>query len=102
MPKKGGSHIKIRDLRGGMDGVAVEGWIAEVGEKREVVTRFGKTYVMVAVLEDETGRIILNLWRDQINIAKPNCLVRIEGGFVREYSGRLELNVGSRGKVVVL
>ena len=55
--------MKIRDLRPGMDGVTVEGWMVAVGEKRLVGTRYGPAYVASAVLEDDTGRIVLNLWR---------------------------------------
>lgn len=55
--------VKIRDLRPGMDGVTVEGWMVAVGEKRLVGTRYGPAYVASAVLEDDTGRIVLNLWR---------------------------------------
>ncbi|RLI24465.1 DNA-binding protein, partial [Candidatus Bathyarchaeota archaeon] len=65
-------------------------------------TRFGPAYVASAVLEDDTGRIILNLWRRQISLVKPGYLVRIENGFIREYRGQLELNVGRTGRIVVL
>ena len=94
--------MKIRDLRAGIDGVTVEGWVVSVGEKKLVETRYGPAYVASAILEDETGRIVLNLWRRQIDLVRPGCLVRIENGFVRSYKGRLELNVGKRGRIVVL
>ncbi|MDH5437449.1 MAG: hypothetical protein OEX76_00940 [Candidatus Bathyarchaeota archaeon] len=45
---------------------------------------------------------MLNLWRRQIDLVKEGDLVRVENAFVRAYRNPLELNVGSRGKIVVL
>lgn len=94
--------MKIKDIRAGMDGITVTGCLTKMGEKREVETRFGKALTVATLLEDDTGRIILNLWRDQIDLVKVGDIVRIENGFVRTFRDQLELNVGSRGKIIVL
>lgn len=94
--------MKIGELRAGMDGVATTGRVAEIGEKTEVETRFGKSSLAVAVLEDETGHVRLNLWRWQIDLVKVGDIVRIENGFVRSFKDQLELNVGSRGRIFVV
>lgn len=85
-----------------MDRISVSGRIAYIGIKMTVETRFGEAQVARAVLEDETGRINLNLWRDQIELVREGAVVRIENGFVKTYKDQLELNVGSRGKITVL
>jgi len=94
--------LKIADLRSGMDRITIIGYIRNVTEKRIVETRFGSAYKATATLEDETGRITLNLWRGQIDAVKAGDVVRIENGFVGSFKGNLELNVGSRGRIVVL
>lgn len=94
--------MKIRDLRPGMDGVTVRGRIAKISEKIEVETRFGKSLLAVALLEDETGSIRLNLWREQSDLVKVGDEIIIERGFVRAFKGQAELNVGSRGRITVI
>ena len=83
-----------------MDRVTVSGRVVYIGIKRIVKTRFGEAPVARAILEDDTGKIALNLWRGQIDLVEEGDVVRIENGFVRTYKDQLELNVGSRGKIV--
>mgnify|MGYP001082971043 CR=1 FL=1 len=85
-----------------MDRVSVSGQITYIGIKKIVKTKFGETPVARAILEDETGKIALNLWRGQIDLVKEGDVVQIENGFVRTYQDQLELNVGSRGRIIVL
>ena len=85
-----------------MDRVTVTGRITYIGIKKIVKTRFGEAPVARAVLEDDTGKIGLNLWREQISLVREGDLVRVENGFVRTYLDQLELNVGSRGRIVVV
>ena len=83
-----------------MERVNVSGRITYIGIRMIVKTRFGEAPVARAILEDDTGKIALNLWRGQIDLVKEGDVVRIENGFVRTYKDQLELNVGSRGKMV--
>lgn len=94
--------MKISEIRDGMGNVSVVARVVEIGEPREVMTRFGPATVATAVLEDETGRIMLSLWRDQIGMVKVGDLVSIQGAFVRSFRNQLQLNVGRRGRITVL
>ena len=85
-----------------MDNVTVSGRVTYIGIKRIVKTRYGEAPVARAVLEDDTGKITLNLWRGQIDLVEEGDVIRIENGFVRTYQDQLELNVGGRGKIVRL
>ena len=84
-----------------MDRVTVSGRITYIGIRRIVKTRYGEAPVARAILEDDTGKIALNLWREQIDLVNEGDVVRVENGFVRTYQDKLELNVGSRGKIVI-
>lgn len=94
--------MKVNQIRPGMSGINITGKITEIGEKRLVSTRFGDAFVAKAILEDETGRIPLNLWRDQINMVKIGDTIKIENGFSKEFRGQTELNVSSKGKITVV
>jgi ssDNA-binding replication factor A large subunit len=102
IPRKGVFHLKISQIRAGMNGVIVTGKITDIGIKRTVETRYGPAQVATATLEDDTGRIVLNLWRGQIDLVRVGDRVKIENGFTRTYRDQLELNVGSRGRIVIV
>jgi len=92
--------MKIADIKPGMNNVTVTGRIVNIGEKKLVTTRFGDAYVAQALLENYTGKIILNLWRGQIEMVKVGDMVTVENGFVGGFKKQLELNVGSKGRIV--
>jgi len=94
--------MKIAEIKPGMDGINIVGRVVQVGQRRIVETRFGKASVATAILEDESGRVLLNLWRHQIDLVKEGDVIRVENAFTRVYKGKIELNVGSRGKIIVL
>ena len=91
--------IKISDIKPEMRGLEVTGKIISIGEIRMVETKFGPARVAQAILQDETGSIILNLWRNQIDIVKTGENVITENAFVRKFRDQLELNIGRDGKI---
>jgi replication factor A1 len=95
-------RVKAKDVRAGMEGITLEVKVISVGEPEEVKTRFGTAARAVATVEDETGRVALKLWRGQVDLVRPGDTILIENGFVAEFGGRVEVNVGSKGRIVVL
>jgi replication factor A1 len=79
-----------------------EAKILQKTEPREVNTRLGPTRVAECTIEDDTGTIILVLWGDQIDSIKEGDRINIKGGYVKEWNGNLQLNVGKFGKLSVL
>ena len=94
--------MKIKDVRPGMENITLTVRVVSVSKPRRVMTRYGEALVANAVVADETGEIILNLWRGQVNIVKPGYIIRIENAFARQFKDRIELNVGSRGRIIVV
>jgi len=95
--------LKIKDLRNGMKNVSVEAKVVEKSEAREVLSRFkDETYrVATAVITDETGKIKLTLWNDQINQVNVDDTVKVENGYVTSFKGEIQLNVGKYGTLTV-
>ena len=52
------------------------------------------------ILQDDTGSIILNLWRDQVDQCQVGDIVKVVYAFVRPYKGILELNTGENIEVL--
>lgn len=84
--------------------VEISGKIVEKSEPREVLSRFKDTThrVATAILADETGKIKLTLWNEQIGQVKVNDTVKIENGYVTSFRGETQLNVGKYGKLSVV
>ena len=94
--------MKISDIRFDSRNVNIVGKVVKKEEPRTVTTRFGATVVANAMLEDETGSVILVLWGDEIDKVNEGDSVKIENGYIREFNGQLQLNVGKFGKLKVV
>lgn len=92
--------MKVKDIRPGMENITITVRVVSVESPRKVVTRYGEALVAKAVVADETGEVVLNLWRDQVKSVKPGSVIRIENAFAKEFKGVVELSVGSRGRIV--
>jgi len=86
-----------------MKNVSVEAKVMEKSEAHEVLSRFkDETYrVATALIGDETGKIKLPLWNDQINQVNVDDTVKVENGYVTSFKGEIQLNVGRYGKLTV-
>jgi len=95
--------MKIEDLRNGMKQVEVEAKVLEKTATREVMSRYkNETYrVATAIVSDDTGKIKLTLWNDQIEQVNENDTVKIENGYVSSFRGEIQLNIGRNGKLTV-
>lgn len=97
--------LQIKNILAGMRDVETVGKVQQIFEARNFVTkdnREGK--VGSLVIADETGSIRVVCWGSQAdNIAnlKENDVVKIISGYVRENTGRKEVHMNDRGKIVI-
>ena len=92
----------IADIKADSRNVSVKGKVIEKKEPREVSTRFGKKFVGECTVEDETGRIVLVLWEDDIGKVKEGDTIEVKNGYVTLWNGVLQLNIGKFGSLEVL
>ncbi len=96
------SISKISELSGGMKNIRVQGKVLEVSESRRVMSRFGNVhYLSIAVISDGNGEINLALWNQNIGSIAVGDTIQIEKGYVTEYYGVKQLNIGKRGELKV-
>ena len=95
--------MKIDELRNGMKQVNVEATVLEKSATREVMSRYkNETYrVATALVGDDSGKIKLTLWNDQIEQVNENDNVKIENGYITSFRGEIQLNIGKYGKLTV-
>jgi len=94
--------VKIAEVKNGMRNVSLKGKIVEIFEVKQVYTRYGRKEVANATLKDDSGEIILTLWESQIDMVSPGDNVKIEGAFITEFKGKLQVNVPRSGKIEVI
>lgn len=94
------ARVKIAHIRAGMRNMEIIGRLVEVGKPVQISTRYGLALLAKAKLRDDTGEIALNLWRQQIDVAREGETVILQNAFAREFSGVVELNIGADAKIL--
>ena len=79
--------IKIKDIIHKMEGLQVTG---KISGKRIVPTHTKKH--AVANLSDETGKILLNLWKDQVDQVKDGDTVYLLAAYTKKEMGSKSLS----------
>jgi replication factor A1 len=95
--------MNIAELKSGMKRISVEAKVVEKGTPRQVMSRFGtETYTVAdATVADESGKIKLTLWNEQIAQVKVDDKIKIENGYITSFKGEIQLNVGKFGKLTI-
>ncbi len=92
----------ISELTADSTEIEVEATVVEVQDPRTVNTRFGPKQVATAIIEDDTGRINLSLWEDQIKKVKEAKKIKISGGYITVWNKTMQLNVGRKGGLEIV
>ncbi len=97
------SHLKIEDLRVGMKKINVTAEVVEVSEPSKVHTQFRDNAVVSnAVVEDETGKMLLCLWDQQVNTVHVGDAIEVKNAHVAMFKGEKQLRLGKNGTVTIL
>ena len=93
------SHsVQVKDLRIGMKNVNLKAEVVEIAEPTLVVTRFGNyASVANALISDETGKIKLCLWNEQISSISVGDNIQIENARIYAFRGERQVRVGKNG-----
>jgi replication factor A1 len=91
---------KVKDLNQGSKRVTVLAKVLNVGEAKQIQTRYGEQKsVTEAVLGDETGKVTMSLWNEQASQVETGDSVVVENGYVSFVRGHMRLNVGKYGAI---
>jgi len=93
--------MKVKELMEGMKNINIEGKVVDIQDPREVKTKYGKTFLAKAKLEDDSGKINLTLWGDDALNVKEGMFIKIENGFVNSWNNEPQLTVGRFGKLSI-
>ena len=94
--------MKISELRPGTKNVNITVKIEEIEPAREVQSRTGEQLrVANAVASDDSGKVKMSLWNEDIDRVKANDTITIDNGYVSSFRGEIQLSVGKYGKLSV-
>ena len=97
--------LEIGKIKPNMKNVNILARITHVGKVRTFKRRGGgENQVLTLLVKDETGKIRVNLWGDKAKTAegaKPGDTILVEGGYIRERFGRISVNVGEDGNIML-
>ena len=95
--------MKICDIKEGDNDVNIEAEVTEKSYAREVRSRYGRVLMVAdATLKDETGKITLTLWNEQVKQVMVGDKIKIENGYAKSYKNILQLSTGKYGKITVI
>ncbi len=91
---------KIKELTPESRRVNVLAKVLEIGEPKEINTRFGEAKsVTEVVIADDTGKIKLSLWGEQASSVKDGSMLHVDNGYISLVRGQMRLNVGKYGNL---
>lgn len=94
--------MKISELEFNQRKVEVEAVVQEIGDVKEF-SKFGNPgRVAAATIKDDSGEVQLTLWNEQIDLVKKGDKIRITNGYIKEWQGEKQLNIGRYGELEVL
>ncbi len=94
------SHLKIEDLRVGMKKINVTAEVLETSEPSKVHTQFRDNAVVSnAIVGDETGKVLLCLWDQQIGSVQVGDCIEIKNAHVAQFKGERQLRLGKNGSI---
>ncbi|MDR1992301.1 MAG: hypothetical protein LBQ98_02205 [Nitrososphaerota archaeon] len=97
------THIKIEDLRVGMKKINVSAEVIEVAEPSKVHTQFRDNAVVSnAIIQDDSGQILLCLWDQQINTIHAGDCIEVKNAHVAMFKGERQLRLGKNGSISIL
>lgn len=94
--------MEIKDIQANQGKVDI---VVEVIEKQEPRTfeKFGKTGKVCSIkVKDDSGKIKLTLWNEDIDKIKEGDKIHLENGWCSEYQGEKQVSAGKFGKIEVI
>jgi len=86
--------VSAADVKAGMDRIVLTGTIVDADQPVEIETKYGRTLLARAFLEDPSGRVRLNLWGEHAPMGISGSIVRVENAFASRFPGEVEVNLG--------
>ncbi|MDD5474019.1 MAG: hypothetical protein PHU34_07705 [Candidatus Methanoperedens sp.] len=95
------TNFNVKDMTEKSKNVNATLKVLEIGEVKDIQSRFGDKRVCEVKVADATGSIILSLWDDQIGKIAVNDTISILNGYISVVRNSMRLNIGKYGKMLL-
>ena len=97
------SHIKMENLHAGMKKINVFAEVLETAEPSKVHTQFrDNALVSNAWIGDDTGKVMLCLWDQQVNAVSVGNYIEVKNAHVATFKGEKQIRLGRNGTITIL
>ncbi len=94
--------MNVKDLQARQGKVDITLKVEDKEEPR-TFAKFGKEgRVCNCIASDETGKIKVTLWNEQVDMVNAGDRIKITNGYVSEWQGELQLSTGKFGQLEVV
>ena len=94
--------MNIKELQVRQGNIEVTGTIADKGQVRQFNKDGKQLRVCDSTLQDDTGKVKLSLWNEQVDLVNVGDTVKISKGYVNEWQGEKQLSTGKFGTLEVV
>lgn len=94
--------MKASEIKPGMRNIDLELKIIEMDEPREFDTEKGQGKVATAVGKDDSGKVKISFWDEEIDRIEEEDTVEIQSGYSRLFKDEVHVSVGRYGDLEVL
>jgi replication factor A1 len=94
-------NVNVKDMTENSKNVNATLKVIEIGEVKDIQSRFGDKRVCEVKVADATGSILLSLWDDQIGKIAAGDTISIQNGYVSVVRNSMRLNIGKYGKMLL-
>ncbi len=95
------TNFNIKDLTENSKNVNATIKVIEIGEIKDIPSRFGDKQVCEVKVADASGSILMSLWDDQIGKIAIGDTLSIQNGYISIVRNSMRLNIGKYGKMLL-
>lgn len=95
------TNLNVKDMTENSKNVNATLKVIEIGEVKDIQSKFGDKRVCEVKVADATGSILLSLWDDQIGKIAVGDTISIQNGYISVVRNSMRLNIGKYGKMLL-
>lgn len=95
--------MKASEIKPGMRSIDLELKVIDKADTHSFVSeKGGRGRVATAICEDDSGRIKVSLWNEDIDLVKEGDQIRIKNGYSRLFKDEVHVSAGRYGELEVI
>lgn len=94
-------NVNVKDMTENSKNINATLKVIEIGETKDIQSKFGDKRVCEAKVADGTGCILLSLWDNQIGKIAVGDTISIQNGYISVVRNSMRLNIGKYGKMLL-